>query len=256
MKRSVVLLLAVCAVVVAVWYLRVSPSLVVTSPSGGEVWQAGEEHTLTWRSVKVPDTYHIAVSIRRVPPPPQREEGQEFDPIVFTDLANTGSTTWAISPMYPDGTYVLELHAYKSLPITEDISAESGQFTISHPKLSDDVMPLYAGVPWQTSQVETVFMGTTTYKGASVASAPIDAGMDPGKIFTAFGEYYDEKLKALGWRISNDLAAGGHVGGQTGYRKGDQVILTRFMIDYKVRPEDAPSECPCDVTLSVFETAK
>jgi len=80
--------------------------------------------------------------------------------------------------------------------------------------------------------------------------------MNPGSIFTPFESYYDAKLKALGWSVANDLAAGGHVGGQTGYRKGGSVILTRFHIDYQTKPANAPSECPCTVTLSLFSTGE
>lgn len=126
--------------------------------------------------------------------------------------------------------------------------------TAPAPELSPDLYPLYPSASWGAPEAETFLISTTTYSGASISSAPITNTMDPGSIFTPFEEYYDQKLKALGWQIANDLAAGGHVGGQTGYRKGGAVILARFHIDYRVVPTDAPSECPCDVTLSLFST--
>jgi membrane-bound inhibitor of C-type lysozyme len=52
-------------------------------------------------------------------------EGQEFDPIIFTNLENTGSKEWTISDMYPEGNYIIEINTYKSLPITNPISDES-----------------------------------------------------------------------------------------------------------------------------------
>jgi hypothetical protein len=79
--------------------------------------------------------------------------------------------------------------------------------------------------------------------------------MDPGSAITPFEEYYQLKLSALGWTEANDLAAGGHVGGQTGYRKDGAVILIRFHIDYENQPANAPSECPCMVTLSLFSAS-
>jgi len=129
---------------------------------------------------------------------------------------------------------------------------ESSSFTLSHPRLNQDVYPLYSGVSWSASRMETVTISTSTYSGASITSLPVKDTMDPGSVFTPFERYYDQKLTALGWETVNDLAAGGHVGGQTGYRKDGATILTRFQIVYHTVPENAPSECPCDVTLSLF----
>lgn len=231
-----------------------TPSITMISPSGGEIWQPGEERQISWKTEGIKKTDKISVTIRRIPPPPIREEGQEFDPIIFTDLPNTGSAKWKISPMYPDGTYVLELHSYASLPMTDNPSVESKNFSITHPKLHADLSPLYRDAQWKATEVEQFVIGTANYSGTSISSYPMDAGMNPGSIISPFERYYDAKLKALGWRVANDLAAGGHVGGQTGYRKGDATILTRFKIDYHTEPENAPTECPCEVTLSLFST--
>lgn len=259
MKRTFVILVLIAAMAGAAWYARSSgrnspPRISVTSPAGGEKWLSGEEHRITWSTANVPATHKISVSIRRVPPPPLQEEGQEFDPIIFVGLPNTGNAAWKISPMYPDGTYILSLNAYGSVPVTEEISDESAEFAISHPKVSADLYPLYPSADWQAATAESFAVGTASFSGASIASAPIPAGMNPGAIFTPFENYYSKKLKALGWKVADDLAAGGHVGGQTRYRKGDEVILTRFGINYQTRPENAPSECPCDVTLSLFSS--
>jgi len=119
-------------------------------------------------------------------------------------------------------------------------------------ELATDLLPLYSAVSWSIVKEERVAIGTTTYEGASVGSAPITGTMDPGSVFTPFENYYDKKLKALGWHIANELAAGGHTGGQTGYVKGTETALVRYHVDYHTVSETAPSECPCDVTLSLF----
>lgn len=239
------------------WSARpaVPPEITVTTPAGGEKWQPGEEHVISWSTKGVPAGYKVAVTIRRIPPPPLLEEGQEFDPIIFTDLPNTGSASWKISPMYPNGTYVIGMNAYESVPVMSPISAESGQFTLTHPELSAALYPLYSGADWNAPEAESFLIGTTAYSGASVASFASAETMDPGSVFTSFDNFYDKKLKSLGWSVANDLAAGGHVGGQTGYHKDGEIILTRFHIEYLTKPENAPSECPCDVTLSLFSTS-
>jgi len=259
MNRVSVSLIALLLLAGGVWYWwsvrpSASPTITITTPAGDEAWQSGEEQTISWTTHGVPASNKIAITIRRVPPPPLQEEGQEFDPILFTDLPNTGSTTWKISSMYPNGTYVLGINAYESVPITTAISAESAQFSITHPTLSAELYPLYDSADWNASETESFIIGTTSYSGTSITSAAVTDTMDPGSIFTPFERYYEQKLKALGWQVANDFAAGGHVGGQTGYRKDGAVILTRFQIVYHTVSENAPSECPCDVTLSLFST--
>ena len=120
------------------------------------------------------------------------------------------------------------------------------------PRLAIDLYPLYSGASWEATKAESVTIGTTTYSGAGAASAAINAGMDPAGVFTPFEDYYDALLKERGWSIANDLAAGGHTGGQVGYRNGPGVILVRFAIRYNTNPKNAPSECPCTVSLSLF----
>lgn len=258
MKQLAIALLTLSILAGFGWYYFVwkndSPHLTVIAPSGGEIWQVGEEHTISWDTSNIPARYNISVTIERVPPPPLQEEGQEFDPIVFVNLPNTGSTVWKIPPMYPDGTYVLSIHAYESVPVTEEIVGISKPFMMRHSKLSTDAYPLYPDADWQTAEVEQFTIGSTIYKGTGVTTTSIHANMNPAEIFEPFEQYYKEKLTPLGWTIANDLAAGGHTGGQTGYRKDGQIILTRFSINYQNIPDDAPSECPCDVTLSIFST--
>ncbi len=114
--------------------------------------------------------------------------------------------------------------------------------------------PLYSRASWSRIVAETVTMGTTTYSGAYATSTAIDAGMNPGAVLTPFTDYYDRLLKSRGWRVANDLAAGGHVGGQTGYRNGPDTILVGYRIDYSIVPKNAPSQCPCTVSLSLFSS--
>lgn len=234
--------------------LLVQPNISVSVPRGGEHWELGSAHTLSWSTENVSATDKIAVTIRRIPPPPLQEEGQEFDPVIFTDLPNTGHATWVISNSYPAGTYVLGLHAYAATPITKDISTESAAFVLSPAPLSQDLYPLYDRVDWKAPQKEFFTIGTATYAGTSLFSLPATGSSDPASIFSPFEKYYADKLASLGWHVDNSMAAGGHVGGQTGYRKGDTLVLVRFNIRYHTVTETAPSTCPCDVTLSLFST--
>ena len=123
---------------------------------------------------------------------------------------------------------------------------------VTMPRLVADVYPLYGTGPWSMPVAESFIVGTTTYTGVSASFVAATSTMNPAAVFAPFENYYDQKLKASGYTIDNSLAAGGHMGGQTAYRKGSSLVLTRFRIDYHTVPKDAPSTCPCDVTLSLF----
>ncbi len=92
-------------------------SITVLSPNGGEVWTIGSKYTIKWNTKNIPSTDKVSITIRRVPPPQLPADGQEFDPIIFTDLQNTGSKEWTISDMYPVGNYVITVNGYHSLPL-------------------------------------------------------------------------------------------------------------------------------------------
>lgn len=99
-------------------------SITLVSPNGGEKLYKGGKYSIKWTSKNI-QNYKIGIHIRRVPPPELQTEGQEFDPIIFTNLENNGSVEWNVSEMYPPGNYVLEIVAYPSVPITTSVSDES-----------------------------------------------------------------------------------------------------------------------------------
>ena len=139
------------------------------------------------------------------------------------------------------------------------VSGESQQVattTYAAPKLAIDLYPLYTDVIWNNTHAESVTIGTTTYMGAGANTVAIDSGMDPGSISIPFSQYYSGLLLERGWHLDDDLAAGGHTGGQEGYRNGNGLILVRYTFDYLNNPTNAPSECPCTVTLSLFSNVE
>ena len=226
------------------------PALAVVAPFAGQVLVEESTTTVAWQASGIPRGYRIALAIRRLPPPPLLAEGQEFDPVTATDLPDTGDYVWHVSSMYPEGTYVMSARAYNGTPATKEASAESAPFTIVKP-LANDLFPLYAA-PWGAPHPADVVIGSTTLSGVAVEARVATSTLDPGSAITPFDRYYDRLLKAAGWKIANEYASGGHVGGQTGYTKGGATILTEFRIEYGKTPPNAPSECPCTVTLSLF----
>ncbi len=104
---------------------NIQPFLHLLSPNGGEVLSEGSAYTIRWKTQNIPAADKIAITIRRIAPPPLPEEGQEFDPIIFVNLENTGSKDWTVADMYPTGNYVLGIISYASIPVTNSIFDES-----------------------------------------------------------------------------------------------------------------------------------
>ena len=122
----------VLAVGIYAWKWSVMPRISLTSPVGGEVWATGSTQRVAWKTENISPGDKISISIQRVPPPPLQTEGQEFDPIVFVNLENTGSVDWTVADMYPEGTYILTVTSYESVPVTNPVSVDSEPFTITH----------------------------------------------------------------------------------------------------------------------------
>jgi len=134
---------------------------------------------------------------------------------------------------------------YKSAPAVVNVPIQT-------PQLAADLSPLYSGAVWNAPHAETLELSTTTASGVGTESVSVNNTMDPGSVFSPFEKYYADKLSALGYKTDIYLEAGGPMGGQTGYRKGDNLIVLRFKTVFHVVTNTAPSQCPCDVTLSLF----
>lgn len=121
-----ILAIAMILGVLAYWrYGNIDPSISLISPNGGETLQKGSVYTIKWETHNIPIENKISVHIKKIDSSTSPIEGQEFDPIIFTNLVNNGSVDWMISDIYPEGDYVIEINSYASTPITDVISDES-----------------------------------------------------------------------------------------------------------------------------------
>lgn len=147
-KTSAIILILIIVLGLAgavYWYYKnmpiksPEPSITVIAPNGGEILKEDSTYTIKWNTRNIPAANKISITIRRVPPPALPEEGQEFDPIIFIGLENTGSVDWKVSEMYPGGNYILGITSYASIPIINPITDES-----------DAVFRIVKNVTWQT----------------------------------------------------------------------------------------------------------
>lgn len=128
-----------------------------------------------------------------------------------------------------------------------------------------DAYPLYsgsglgsssaAGISWATPA--PVFATTTpSLIGVELVSRPIMNITDLATPTAPFMTYYRRMLTAAGWKVDNLLAAGGPGAEVAGYTKGAEYILIEYSSDFKVRPANAPEQCPCDLTMEIFAGEK
>jgi hypothetical protein len=75
-----------------------APSITVTSPNGGEVWQAGSVHPVTWTSTGTIARVKVEFS-------PGGNWGSVFS-TVAADLPNSGSYSWTVPSVYSANCYV------------------------------------------------------------------------------------------------------------------------------------------------------
>ncbi|HOF50505.1 MAG TPA: hypothetical protein PLH22_02385 [Candidatus Colwellbacteria bacterium] len=127
MKKPTIILICLLLVLIGIFYFQyqksLKPKITIAYPNGGETIEKNSIQTIKWITKGVPQNYKIAISIRRITD--AVIEGQEFDPIIFTDLPNSGSAEWLVSDTYPEGDYLLGINAYASTPVINPINDES-----------------------------------------------------------------------------------------------------------------------------------
>lgn len=125
--RKLLILICLLLIIAGVFYFayqnNLEPKITLVYPNDGETIKKGSIETIKWKTRAVSEDHRIAISIRRITD--DQIEGQEFDPIIFTDLPNTGNAEWPVSDSYPAGDYILGINAYASTPIINPIYDES-----------------------------------------------------------------------------------------------------------------------------------
>jgi hypothetical protein len=172
-------------------YVRVNytvPSLTVTSPNGGESWQPGTTHNITWTSSNVTGPIQIQPYLNGVP-----------QANINPSAPNTGSYSWSIPSDYPPGsTYKVGLSAMSGT--VSDFS--DGDFSIT--ALPDFVILSVTG-PSAAAAGDTV---SVTVSARNQGPDPIQSGsyvvlrmiMSPDQVINLADSYYvDYEVPIANW---------------------------------------------------------
>ena len=157
-----------------------TPTITVTSPNGGETWQRGTSHTVTWSYTGNPGST-VKITLLKA--------GAEVGTIITSTSigsSGTGSYTWPISPTGGTGNdYKVSVQSI-SQPAIKDSS--NNVFTLSPPGTTTPTITVTSpngGETWQRGTSHTVTWSYTGNPGSTVKITLLKAGAEVGTIITS-----------------------------------------------------------------------
>lgn len=128
---------------------------------------------------------------------------------------------------------------------------QQNKSSVGEKDMLSDVYPLFSNLKWGnvTPKKNQEIIGYEITAKATVDS--LQSGQD-------FFNFYDTKLKQIGWVVANNFAADGVTGSQIGFKKGNNYIVLGYNLKYGkiISKENEPLQgtCPCTMTYTIFTT--
>jgi serine protease len=137
------------------------PTITVTSPNGGEVWNVGNNYTITWTSSGLSPNDRIDIQLSYI-----KDDGSRAEDVLFNNLPNTGNYTWIIPPNTivnrQTDKYLMRVICISRSPIVQDYSNQT--FSIVEAPRSITVTSPNGGEVWNVGNTYTI---TWTSSGLS-----------------------------------------------------------------------------------------
>jgi len=173
-------------------------TITVTSPNGGENWEPGSSHSITWSSSNLPGSY-VAIQLYRT---------GNFDHQISSSTYDDGSYTWSISSSQTESDYYKVLIHSTTNTSVDDMS--DNYFTIEEPAPTITVTSPNGGEDWETgtshfitwnsSNLSGNYVGIQLYRSGSYVSSISSSTTDDGS-YTWFisssqteSDYYKVKI--------------------------------------------------------------
>ena len=174
----------------------VEPVITITDPNGGEDWEVGATHPITWTSYNTGSYVNI-----------QLYKNSSFYATITTSTPNDGSYSWTISDSY-------DLSSYYKIKISDTANSatydySNSDFTLSAPP-SITVTAPNGGESWEIGSSHNIswtsvnigggvtiqlYQGTSYY--ATIASNTTNDGSYPWSIPSEYGETDNYRIKIL-----------------------------------------------------------
>ena len=153
-------------------------TITVTSPNGGENWEPGSSHSITWSSSNLPGSY-VAIQLYRT---------GNFDHQISSSTYDDGSYTWSISSSQTESDYYKVLIHSTTNTSVDDMS--DNYFTIEEPAPTITVTSPNGGEDWETgtshfitwnsSNLSGNYVGIQLYRSGSYVSSISSSTTDDG----------------------------------------------------------------------------
>jgi len=154
-------------------------SFTITSPDGGETWQRGTTHTVTWDYTGSPGEYVKIVLLKG-----STEVGTIVDSVPVGS-GGKGSYTWPINPTGATGSDFKVSVQSTSQPTIKDVSNNYFILTTAPATSSITVTAPDGGETWQRGTSQTVTWDYTGSPGSTVKIVLVKAGTEVGTIIAS-----------------------------------------------------------------------
>jgi PKD repeat protein len=156
-----------------------TPTITVTSPNGGETWQRGNSHTVTWSYTGSPGSFVKIVLLKA------GAEVETINPSTSIGNSGTGSYTWPIPSSGITGSdFKIKVQSI-SQPVTNDMSNSNFVITSATTTPSITVTVPNGGETWQRGTSRTIAWDYTGNPGSTVKITLLKAGSDVGTIIAS-----------------------------------------------------------------------
>ena len=165
--------------------ISIAPMITVSSPNGGENWEVGSNHNITWTSSGVSNV-KIEYTVNN---------GSSWATIVNSVNASSGSYSWTI-PNTPSTQCKVRITEVSNISIYDQ---SNSTFTISEPIVPDiTILSPNGGEEWTINSTEYI-----TWNYIAVSTIHIVYSIDNGNNWTMIESNFPANSKSYSWTIPN-----------------------------------------------------
>gem|GEM_PF-2380275 len=178
------------------------PSVTVTSPDGGENWQVGSTHAITWTATDTVGVTSIDITY-------STDGGSSYPFTIATGIANTGTYSWTI-PNTPSTTCKVNVIAHDAAGNTGE-DASNATFAITTPSANTVYPePQNSCAPYSNTVAVQIWADTTDEFGVGQINLTYDSScanvtnFEYGPLFSGFSTW-DSTVAGREWLVFTRL---------------------------------------------------
>ena len=166
-----------------------TPTIILTSPNGGEDWEPGSIHTITWSAANLSSSY-ITIKLYK---------NGSYNSLLSNYTSKNSSYSWSIpSNLSISDYYKVRIQEYNSSFVYDDsdsyfsISLESPTITLTSPNGGED---------WEPGSIHTI-----TWSAANLSSSYVTIKLYKNGIYSSSLTSYTNKNVSYTWSIPSNMS--------------------------------------------------